>query len=137
MFTIFHLFQLMGKIFGLCWGAGWGYHWLGLGGGIAGGLVGFIVGHIMLGTLPEVIALKLVLRGLKKADNNTLRSRLESEYFIAHLIIGELIVRGEPVESFRDYVTGLRNSDSSDRKRFGERIAEIWPEMLHPPATTN
>lgn len=136
MFTIFHLFQLVGKIFGLVWGAGWGYRWLGLGGGILGGLVGFIVGH-MLGTLPGVIALKLVLRGLKKADNATLRSRLEPEYFIAHLIIGELIVRGEPVESFRDYVTGLRNSDSSDRKRFGERIAEIWPEIVTPSAASD
>lgn len=136
MFTIFHLFQLMGKIFGLVWGAGWGYLWLGLGGGIFGGLAGFIVGH-MLGMLPEVIVLKLVLRGLKKTDNMALRARLDKEYYLAHLIIAELIVRGEPVESFRDYVYSLRNSNSADRKRFGERIAEIWPEIVNQPASSH
>ena len=129
MFTIFHFSRLLGKIFGLTWGAGWGYHWLGLSGGILGGLVGFTVGH-MLGTLPEVIVLKLVLRDLRKTDSASLRSWLESEYFIAHLIIGELIVRGEPMESFRDYVTRLRNSDSPDRKRLGEHITRIWPEIM-------
>ncbi len=81
-----------------------------------------------MGRLPFAIVGYLLRRDFKRCDIATLRSRLDSEYYIAHLIIAELVIRGEPIESFSDYVAGLLSSDSSDRRNIGEAIVRIWPE---------
>lgn len=128
MFTIFHLFELMGAVFGIVAGAAIGRVWLGWVGLVFGGIAGVFVGRV-LGRLPCAITGEILKRNLKRCDVATLRARLEREYYISHLIIARLLVCGEPVESFRDYVAGLRRSDSSDRRRFGERLLKIWPEI--------
>jgi hypothetical protein len=132
MFTIFHLFELMGTVFGVVAGVAVGRAWLGWLGLVLGGVAGFFVGGV-LGRLPCAIASAVLKRNLKRCDVPTLRSRLEREYYISHLIIAQLLIRGEPIKSFRDYVDGLRRSDSSDRRRFGEQLLRIWPETALPP----
>jgi len=135
MFTVFHLCELMGGVFGIVAGATFGKAWLGWVGLLLGGAVGFFVGRI-LGRVPQAIAGEMLKRNLKRCDVPTLRSRLDGEYYISHFIIAQLLIRGEPVESFRDYVSGLRGSASPDRQRFGEQLLRIWPEMAQPSGST-
>ena len=132
MFTIFHLLELFGASLGLVTGASLGHERFGWVGGVAGAVIGLFAG-LILGRLPFVIGF-VVLRGnLKRCDVATLRSRLDSQYFISHLIIAELVVRGEPVESFRDYVFGLVHSDCLDRQAFGEHNRRLWfPDAEQP-----
>ena len=132
MFTIFHLFELMGAVFGIVAGAAAGKVWFGWVGLVLGGVTGFFVGGV-LGRLPYAIAGEILKRNLKRCDVATLRSRLDREYYISHLIIAQLLVRGEPIESFRDYVAGLRRSDSPDRRRFGEQLLRISEYSGHIP----
>ena len=67
---------------------------------------------------------------LKHSSAEKLKARLQREYYIAHLLIAELASRGEPVEQFRDYVTGLLRSEKTDEKRFGAGVARTWfPEL--------
>jgi hypothetical protein len=135
MFTIFHLLELTGAVVGIVAGAALGHKWLGWIGAAVGGVAGFFTGHI-LGRLPYVIALGMLKRDLERCDVTTLRSRLDREYYISHLIIAHLLVRGEPVESFRDYAAALLHSDSPDKRRAAEHLLRIWPEMAQPSAPT-
>lgn len=135
MFTIFHLFELMGAVFGIVAGAAVGQVWFGWVGLILGGIAGFVVGAI-LGGLPYAIASEMLKHSLKRCDVATLRSRLDTEYYISHHIIALLVIRGEPIESFRDYVAGLQRSDSADRRRFGKHLLRIWPETALPSDPT-
>jgi hypothetical protein len=129
MFTIFHLLQLFGIIAGIALGAQLGQWYLGLAGAIGGGFVGLLAGFVV-GRLPWVIGWAWMRRDLKRSSAGDLRRRLESQYFVSHLIIAELVTRGEPVESFRDLVVRQLNSDSPDVRRFGEANAALWfPEL--------
>jgi hypothetical protein len=132
MFTLFHLLELTGAFAGLYAGLIFGNEWFGWLGAVLGGIVGLVVGRI-LGRAPFAIARASIQSDLKRCDVATLRARLEDEYVISPLIIAELILRGEPVESFRDYVAGLRRSDSSDRREYGELNATIWSETVQQP----
>jgi hypothetical protein len=134
MFTVFHLLELIGVILGVVAGAAIGQRWVGWVGVILGAVAGFFVGRI-LGRVPYAIAGEMLKRDLKRCDVATLRSRLEREYYISHLIIAQLLIRGEPIESFREYVSELRHSDSADRRRFGEQLLRIWPEIAQTSAS--
>ena len=136
MFTIFHLLELMGMVFGIVAGAAAGRMWFGWLGLVLGGVAGFFLGGV-LGRLPYAIASAILNRNLKRCDTQALRSRLEREYYISHLIIALLLSRGESVGSFREYVAGLRRSDSPDRRRFGDRLLQIWPEFELPSDSTS
>jgi hypothetical protein len=85
-----------------------------------------------MGRLPYLIALQTLMRNIQKCDAATLRLRLNKEYYISHLIIAELLLRGETIESFRSYVSGLVNSDVPDRRRFGQEVLRIWPDAVQP-----
>lgn len=135
MFTIFHVFELIGALFGLVGGVALGHRWLGWVGVVLGGVVGFFAGNV-LGRVPYVVSFQIVKRDLKRCDVATLKSRLDRDYWIAPLIIAHLVVRGEPIESFRSYVSGLLGSDSPDRRRAGEQILRIWPETAPPSASS-
>jgi hypothetical protein len=131
MLTVFHLFELVGPAIGVAIGIDVGHNWLGWIGGTVGAVVGVVLGCVV-GRVPFVITMALLKRDLQRCDSATLRSRLESQYYIGDLIIAHLVIRGEPIESFRSYVSGLRSSHSADRRRFGERILRIWPETVEP-----
>lgn len=67
---------------------------------------------------------------LKLSDSSKLKKRLEKEFFISHLIISELVVRGEDAEQFKDYTLNLLQSEYSNQRRFGWYNLNIWfPEL--------
>lgn len=134
LITVFNVLQFAGVIAG----AGFGYR-LGAGiGGTIGGVVGLVVGIAVgwtIGRLPFVVSFWSLRRSLKRASVADLRSRLEREYFISHLIIAELVIRGEPVESFRSIVEQQLASQTADVQRFGRANAQVWfPELAGGPA---
>ncbi len=131
MITVFHLFQWMGTLLGVSVGIIAGHHWFGWIGGTLGAVVGFYVGGLA-GRLPFAITTALLKRDIDQCDVATLRSRLENEHYIAHLIIAHLLIRGEPVESFQSYVSRMLTSDCPERRRCGEDILRIWPEIAVP-----
>jgi hypothetical protein len=131
IFTIFHVFELLGALVGIAAGATGGRRWFGWVGIIVGAVLGLFLGFLA-GKLPYLIAVQTLIRNLHRCDAATLRSRLDQEYYISHLIIAELLIRGEPIESFRDHISGLLLSDSPDRRRFGNEVLRIWPDAAQP-----
>ncbi len=128
-FTLFDAIQLFGPAGGAGAGLTVGYKSFGIAGGIAGALLGLALGAI-LGRLPLVLATRWIRRDLKRSTTSNLRERIKSEYYLSVWIIAELVVRGEPVESFREAVRAQLDSPNADERRFGLANAEIWfPEM--------
>src|SRR5262245_17911050 len=130
MITIFHLLELLGFLCGAVVGLTVGWLYFGLIGALVGGLGGAFVGRIV-GRVPWVLAFALMRCDLKCSSTEALRERLKREYYISHLIIAELLTRGEPVESFRAAVLDQLRSGDADVRRFGEVNAELWfPGLL-------
>ncbi len=125
MFTLFHVFELIGAVIGGVSGLVFGQKAFGWIGALLGGPLGFYVG-LVVGRLPYSVVFAWMRRDLKKCDTPTLKSRLQREFFLSQFIIAELVVRGEPVEQFKQYVLSLVQSDSSDKRRFGEQNMRIW-----------
>lgn len=129
MFTIFQVMQLLGVGVGLVLGLVIGHQEFGLTGAVIGAVTGVVCGYL-LGALPYAIAGIWIRHDLKHCDTAELKARLDRQYAISHLIIAQLVRRGQPVEQFRAYVDSLRHSDSADRRRFGDLNHRIWfPEL--------
>lgn len=130
MFTIFHPLELLGYLAGLIVGWWSGFLFLGWPGGIIGALVECLAGGIA-GRMPGWLTDRLIQWSLRRASVTKLRGQLESEYFTSHLIIAELIRRGEPRESFRKTAEAQHQSPSDHVKRFGELNARLWfPKLI-------
>lgn len=70
---------------------------------------------------------------MRWSDPDRLKERLRREHGLAPLLIEELVSRGEPVEQFREEVESLLRSNSSYRRRVGNKIRRKWfPEMTPP-----
>jgi hypothetical protein len=129
MLTIFHFMQLLGAGVGLVMGLDIGHQEFGVTGTIVSGFAGVVCGYL-LGALPYAVAGIWIRQDLKHCDTTELKARLDRQYAISHLIIAQLVRRGEPVEQFRGYVDSLRHSGSADRRRFGDLNHRIWfPEI--------
>ena len=131
MFDILQLAGIVaGAVFGYRLGAGIG----GTVGGVLGSIAGVAAG-LTIGRLPFFLSFWSLRLSLKRASVADLRSQLERRYFISHLIIAELVTRGEPVESFRSIVEQQLASQSTDVQRFGRANAQVWfPEIVRGPA---
>lgn len=137
MFTLFDLLKLTGVVTGAVIGGCLGYQAFGWLTAIIGVPLGIIMGAF-IGNLPWVAAWLWMRYDLKRCSIPELKERLQSQRFISHLLIAELVSRGEPLEQFRDYVASSLRSDGE----FGESTARIWfPDLLPdsssppPPAT--
>ena len=123
--TIFHLAQLMGIVAGIAVGTQLGHRYLGLPGAFVGGAAGIALG-IVVGRVPLIVATGWLRYDLKRSSNGRLRQRLETQNYISHIIIAELVARGEPVETFRDLIVSQIASRNPDVRRFGELNAKLW-----------
>jgi hypothetical protein len=125
MLIIFQLSRLLGLAVGalVCLGA---FAWAGV---VIGATLGISVGYLV-GALLHEFALIGILLGMKWSDTMKLKARLERDYCLSHLIIAELVSRGEPVEQFRGLVEGLLRSDSAFRRSYGKMNRHKWfPDM--------
>ena len=130
MMTLFDLLRVTGACVGVWYAASWAYREWGWPAAVVAGALGYAIGTI-LGRLPYVAVRALMLRGFELSSDDRLRGRLEGEYYISHLLIAELVSRGEPAEQFRGYVAGLLQSEDPDRRRFGTRAASVWfPDLV-------
>ena len=129
MFTFFDLLKLLAAIAGAVIGGSYGSSF-GWPAAIAGTLMGLIAG-MLVGNLPWLVSRAWMRYELKRSTVAKLKERLRREYFISHLIIGELLSRGESLEQFRDYVAGLLRSQNALERHCGESVARVWfPELL-------
>jgi len=99
-------------------GARVGYGVAGVTGGIGGALVGAFAGFA-IGRLPFLIAFRWARRRFRRQSTDDLRSDLASKYYIVHLILGELMRRGEDISGDLPVLLGLLSSDASDKRDFG------------------
>ena len=72
-----------------------------------------------------------VLR-MKFSDTASLRARLERDQCLSHLIIAELVSRGDPVEPFRDQAETLIRSNSFFQRSSGKQCRKKWFRDLTP-----
>jgi hypothetical protein len=126
---IFLLSRILGVLLGLAVGAVIAVG-ASAGAGVFIGVILAISVGFLVGSLPHEIALVLIRLVFKWRDKNKLRAQLESDYWLSHLIIAELVSRGEPVEQFRGYVESLLRSDSAFRRSYGKMNRRKWfPDM--------
>lgn len=129
MFTLFDLLKLLGTLAGAVIGGSYGLSF-GWPTAIVGALIGLMVG-MLVGNLPWAASYAWMRYDLKRSSVATLKARLQREYFISHLLIGELVSRGEPLEQFRHYVAELLRSENALERHCGESAAGMWfPELL-------
>ena len=102
MLTAFDLLQLLGILAGIATGLSIGHACFGWVGAAVGGVLGLLAGYLV-GRLPWLIAWGIFRFRIKSTSTERLRKRLETQYFISHLLIAEIVVRGEPAESFWPY----------------------------------
>lgn len=125
MFTLFDLLQwatALGLMAGLSLVGQANYGWLGA---ISGGVLGFVGGSI-LGRVPWMLSWSSYRLHLKRSSTEKLMSELKEQYYVSHLLIAELVVRGEPVEQFWPYILSQVQSESSDQRRLGWHNLNIW-----------
>jgi hypothetical protein len=125
MFTVFDCFQVACPAGGAVGGFILGFRVFGVVGAIAGTVLGLVVGMIV-GRLPWMLTLHFLQMDLKRSSTSTLRDRVKRQYYISHLIIAELVTRGEPLETLREVVSAQLNSLSKDECRFGLANAKLW-----------
>ena len=136
MFTLFDLLKLLGTVAGAVIGGSYGSSF-GWPAAIVGALIGLIIG-MLVGNLPRAASYAWMRYDLKRSSVAKLKERLQREYFISHLLIGELVSRCEPLEQFRDYVAELRRSQNVLERHCGEGVAGMWfPELLATSASSS
>jgi hypothetical protein len=128
MVTLFDLIQVLALLIGLFVGATQGYQSGNLLGMFVGALIGLVAGWL-IGRLPFLLAMIWVRTDLKRASTERLKTRLVREYFSSHLIIAELLQRGESLASFSEYANELAQSEDVNKARFGKNLLVVWPEL--------
>jgi hypothetical protein len=66
------------------------------------------------------------VRELDALSTRDLRERLQTEYFVSHLIIPILLRRDEPVSELREYTLGLLASGAAVERWHGWRSLSLW-----------
>ncbi len=125
MAIVFIVSRLLGFAVGvlICLGA---CVWAGV---VIGATLGISVGYLAGALLQEFGLIGIRLR-LKFLDTAILRARLVRDDCLSHLLITELVSRGEPVEQFRTHVEALVRSDSVFRRSSGKECQKKWfPDM--------
>jgi hypothetical protein len=126
---LFDLIHVAGMLGGAGVGLTMGGREFGAAGAVVGGVLGLVVGHV-LGIAPWCICWAAFRLSIKRAPTERLRERLKTEYYVSHLLIAEMVVRGEPAESFWPYVLSSLRSDSFAERHSGWKNLNIWfPRM--------
>lgn len=114
---------------GLVLGADAGQARLGLIGAAAGALLGGVLGYLA-GRLPFALACHWLMRDFSRQSSQRLRERLTAEYYVSHLILAELMRRGEDISGDLPAVLTLLRSESPDERKFGLGSLQLaFPEL--------
>lgn len=105
--TIFDLLYGIGTVAGGAIGARVGFEWFGYPGGVVGCVLGAALGYLA-GYAFYCLLNRVMERRLRSKSSAELRTELLDDYvpgtYVSSLIISVLLERGEPVESFRNYI---------------------------------
>ncbi len=129
MFTVFHLFILLGIGAGIALGLDGGAKLFGLAGGFAGAAVGGYTGFIA-GRLPEFLVLRSLSESLALKTSDQLRSCLRGpDCQIPNVILLELQRRGEDVRGELEVVLDmLVSEDLAQRGRGWAALTSAYPQ---------
>ncbi|HUY92040.1 MAG TPA: hypothetical protein VMV10_25085 [Pirellulales bacterium] len=131
--TIFDLLHGMAIVAGGTIGARAGFKWFGYPGGavgcVLGATLGFLVGYASYRLLDL-----LMVRRIRSKSTAELRAKLVDDdipgTYVSRLIISVLLERGEPVESFREYVfRQLRSEDVTWRRAGLCNLGLCYPDL--------
>ncbi len=124
--TLFDLLQVMGVIGGAWIGLTKGAKESGLAGAILGGVLGLVIGYFV-GLAPTwVFWVVFDYLGIRKRRTEPLKKRLAKDHGFAFRLIAELVLRGEPAESFWPFILLLLQSDSVSERYSGWENLNIW-----------
>jgi hypothetical protein len=129
MLTMYDMIATCSALMGGVVGASIGYRVAGTGGAVGGGLVcGYVC--LVAGRLPSYLALRSVRAGFRRQTVDQLRADLKKRYYVIHLILAELMIRGEDISRELPVVVDLLSSDSQDKRRFGIGALRLaFPEL--------
>lgn len=129
MITLFDIFQWLMSLIGAVTGAILGHGVVGWPGAVGGAVLGAVLGY-WLGAAPFLIGLKLLQRHLNDSTVDELRADLSRNWVGAHLVIAELVARGERVEQHLPLILSLLRSPWSDQRVHGWANLSLWfPEL--------
>ncbi len=125
--TLFDLMHVGGIIGGIWVGITMGDRISGVTAAVIGGILGFVAGHFVGGIVPWYIGWVVFdLLGIRRRRTEVLRNRLQTGQYMADRLIAEMIIRGEPVESFWPYILSSLRSDSFYERAQGWDNLEVW-----------
>ena len=124
-FTLFDFIQATSIAGGAWLGFGTGSKAFGAAGALLGGILGLVIGQFV-GMAPWYVWWAGFRLTCKFSSIERLRRKLRTNYFMADRLIAELIVRGEPAESFWPLVLSLLRSESFPERYSGWKNLNIW-----------
>jgi hypothetical protein len=129
VFTLFHLFVLLGIGTGLALGIAGGAKLFGFGGGVVGALAGGYAGFI-IGRLPELWVMRSLARRLISKPSGELRAYLrQPDCLIPNIVLLELERRGEDISQELGVVLDLLVSEDATRRGHGwAALDSAFPE---------
>jgi hypothetical protein len=131
MFTLFHVFVLVGGVFGFAFGLSIGAKLFGIVGGIVGALAGGCLG-VIVGRIPESLLLRSLARHLKAKSTVELRAQLHgSKCLTPNVVLLELQSRGEDIRQELPVVLDLLVSEDTGRRGQGwAALSSAFPELV-------
>jgi hypothetical protein len=130
LFTLLHMASIM---FGGMIGASVGFNVFGFPGGVIAGVLGAMLGYFVGYTCNSICNFFFV-RSYSRMSTPALRARLIETHipgtFVSTLIISLLLERGEPVDSFREYIFRQFNTTDVAWRRAGiYNLGLCYPEL--------
>jgi hypothetical protein len=130
MTTIFHFIAFFGVVIGFAVGGIIGGKLYGMFGGLGGAVLGAYIG-LVAGRLPGFFSKRALVKKIRHKTTDQLRAILHgNEFYLFHLVIAELAVRGEDIQKERGCVVQLLVSDNYAARVCGwQTLRCFFPEV--------
>jgi len=130
MITIFHFIAFCVVIIGLAVGGIIGEKFYAEFGGLVGAVLGAYLG-LIIGRLPGLFSKRGLIKKIQCKTTDELREILHGDqFYLFHLVIAALAVRGEDIQNERQHVLKLLISDDYASRVYGWRVLrDFFPEV--------
>lgn len=130
MITIFHFIAFCGTVIGAAVGGIIGGEFGGTLSRIVGAVLGAYIG-LIIGRLPGYFSKRVLARKIQCKTTDELLTILRgNQFYLFHLVIAALAVRGEDIQKERDYVLKLLISDNYAARLCGwQTLQYFFPEV--------